>query len=346
MVYLGMLINDARKLDHKTLEAIRIRAVEQVQAGQSPETVIKALGFTRGRIYEWLARYRSGGWHALRAKPLNGRPRKITGPQMKWIYRTVTLKNPLQLKFEFALWTRAMIRTLINKKYGIELSLTSVGRLLAQLGLTCQKPLMRAFQQNPSLVEKWLNEEYPAIRAQAKRIGAEIFFADEAGVRSDFHSGRTWAPKGQTPIVRATGARFGFNLISAVSPKGQMRFMVVQGKVAAPQFCEFLRRLVYKTATPIFLILDGHPVHRSKKVKRFVESQDGKLQIYFLPPYSPELNPDESVWNDLKNNGIGRMSISGPDDMKQKVVDYMRGMQRTPELISSFFRAPDTRYAA
>jgi transposase len=215
MLHSGMVKNDARKLDHKTLEAIRMRAVEQVQAGQSPETVIRALGFSRCCIYDWLARYRSGGWHALRAKPLEGRPRRITGPQMKWIYNTVTLKNPLQLKFEFALWTRGMIRTLINQKYGIHLSLTSVRRLLAQLGLTCQKPLMRAFQQNPSLVEKWLQEEYPGIRGQAKRIGADIFFADEAGVRSDFHSGRTWAPKGKTPIVRVTGARFGFNLISA-----------------------------------------------------------------------------------------------------------------------------------
>ena len=143
-----------------------------------------------------------------------------------------------------------------------------------------------------------------------------------------------------------TGARFGFNLLSAVSPKGQMRFMVVQGKVNAAQFCEFLRRLVYKARRPIFLILDGHPVHRSAKVKRFVESQKVKLRVFFLPPYSPELNPDESVWNDLKNNGIGRMSIMGPDDMKNKVVDHMKGMQRTPELIRSFFRAPDTRYAA
>src|SRR5512137_1775468 len=171
-----MAKNDARKLDHKTLEAIRIRAVEQVQSGESPETVIRALGFSRACIYNWLASYRAGGWHALRARPLKGRPKKISGRQMKWIYDTVTLKNPMQYKFEFALWTRAMIRTLINERYGIKLSLPSVGRLLAQLGLTCQKPLMRAFQQNPALVEKWLREEYPQIRAKAKRIGAEIYF--------------------------------------------------------------------------------------------------------------------------------------------------------------------------
>ena len=287
--------NDARKLDHKTLEAIRIRAVEQVQAGESPEVVIKALGFSRSCIYTWLARYRSGGWHALRAIPLNGRPPRITGPQMKWIYNTVTRKNPLQLKFEFALWTRGMIRILIKERFHIDLSLTSVGRLLAQLGLTCQKPLMRAFQQNPSLVEKWLKEEFPAIRTQAKKRGAEIFFADEAGVRSDFHSGKTWAPRGQTPIVRVTGARFGFNLLSAVTAKGQMRFMVVQGKVNAAVFCEFLKRLVYKAERPLFLILEGHPVHRAAKVKQFIESLKDTLQVFFLPPYSPELNPDESV---------------------------------------------------
>jgi transposase len=338
--------NDARKLDHKTLEAIRIRAVEQVQAGESPESVIRALGFSRACIYNWLASYRAGGWHALRARPLKGRPKKISGSQMKWIYRTVTLKNPMQYKFEFALWTRGMIRTLIHERYGIKLSLPSVGRLLAQLGLTCQKPLMRAFQQNPALVKKWLREEYPQIRARAKRIGAEIYFGDEAGVRSDFHSGKTWAPKGETPIIRTTGARFGFNMISAVSPKGQLRFMVVEGRVAAQQFCEFLRRLVFKTEKPIFLILDGHPVHRSSKVKNLVESMKRKLQIFFLPPYSPELNPDEHVWNDLKNNGIGRMFVAGPDDMKLKVVSHLRFLQRNPVLIQSFFQAPTTKYAA
>jgi len=338
--------SDARKLDHKTLEAIRIRAVEQVQAGESPEVVIRALGFSRGCIYNWLAAYRSGGWHALQAKPLSGRPRIISGRQMKWIYNAITLKNPLQFKFDFALWTRRMIQTVIRDRFGIRLSLASIGRLLAQLGLTCQKPLIRAFQQNPALVEKWLKEEYPQIRARAKRVDAEIFFGDEAGVRSDFHSGKTWAPKGQTPVVRATGARFGFNMISAVSPKGQLRFMVVEGKVASAEFCEFLRRLVHNAQRPIFLILDGHPVHRSARVKQLVESLEGKLELFFLPPYSPELNPDEWVWNDLKNNGIGRMAITGPDDLKRIVFDYMRQMQRFPELIRSFFRAPTTSYAA
>jgi transposase len=340
-----MAKNDARRLDHKTLEAIRIRAVEQVQAGESPEMVIRALGFSRACIYNWLAAYRAGGWHALRAKPLLGRPRILTGSNMKWIYDTVTLRNPLQYKFEFALWTRRMIQVVIRERFEVKLSLASIGRLLAQMGLTCQKPLMRAFQQNPALVEKWLKEEYPGIRTRAKRIGAEIFFGDEAGVRSDFHAGKTWAPKGQTPVVRVTGARFGFNMISAVSPKGQLRFMVVDGKVAAQQFCEFIRRLVYNASRPIFLILDGHPVHRSAKVKRLVESLGGKIELFFLPPYSPELNPDEHVWNDLKNNGIGRMAITGPGDMKQKVVDYLKRMQRTPELIRSFFQAPTTSYA-
>jgi transposase len=341
-----MAINDARRLDHKTLEAIRIRAVEQVQAGESPELVIRALGFSRACIYNWLAAYRAGGWDALRAKPLMGRPRRISGSQMKWIYDTVTLKNPLQFKFEFALWTRRMIQTVIQERFKIRLGLASVGRLLAQLGLTCQKPLARAFQQNPSLVEKWLKEEYPQIHARAKRIGAEIFFGDEAGVRSDFHSGRTWAPKGQTPVVKVTGARFGFNMISAVSPKGQLRFMVVEGKVASVQFCQFLRRLVHNAPRPIFLILDGHPVHRSAKVKQLVESLEGRLQLFYLPPYSPELNPDEWVWNDLKNNGVGRMAITGPDDLKRKVVDYLKQMQRFPALIRSFFQAPTTMYAA
>lgn len=337
---------DARKLDHKTLEAIRIRAVQQVQSGESPETVIRALGFSRACIYQWLAAYRAGGWDGLKAGKISGRPKKLAGSQMRWIYKTVTGKNPLQLNFPFALWTRGMISTLIYRKFGVKLSLSSVGRLLAQLGLSCQKPLFRAWQQDPSRVEQWLGREYPRIRALAKREGAEIFFEDESGVRSDFHGGTTWAPQGKTPVVRVTGQRFSLNMISAISPKGSLRFMVVKGGVGAKVFITFLKRLMHGRRRPVFLIVDGHPAHRSKLVKKYVESTNGKLRLFSLPPYSPELNPDELVWNDVKNNGVARSIVNGPRDLHRVVVGRLRFLQKSPERIKSFFQAPETRYAA
>jgi transposase len=298
--------NDGRKLDHKTLEAIRIRAVERVEAGESPEVVIQALGMSRARIYEWLAAYREGGYEALKAKKLFGRPSKLTGKRLDQLYRIITMKNPMQLKFSFALWTRSMVREVIRDKFDVHLSDVSVGRLLKKLGLSPQKPLRRAYQQNPEAVDRWVNEEYPEIRKLAKREKARIFFADEASVRSDYHSGTTWAPRGQTPIVPSTGARFSLNLVSAVSPRGEMRFMTINGRMNADKFIEFLQRLIKGAKHPVFLIVDGHPTHRAVKVKKFVVSTKGMLQLFFLPPYSPELNPDESVWNYLKNHHVGK----------------------------------------
>jgi transposase len=197
-----------------------------VQEGQSPEVVGKALGLNRTTIYDWLARYRRGGWDALKAKPLAGRPPKLDGKKMKWIYDTVTQKSPLQLKFEFALWTREMVAVLIERKYGIRLAANSVGRLLAQLGITCQKPLHRALERDEALVQKWLKTEYPKIKKMAQTQGADIYFGDAAHIRSDHHAGRSWGKKGETPIVETTGARHAMSLISAITSKGHMRFMV------------------------------------------------------------------------------------------------------------------------
>lgn len=286
---------DGRKLDHKTLEAIRIRAVQSVQSGQSPETVIAALGMTRRIIYKWIAAYQAGGYAALQAKKLFGRPPKLSEFQVRWIYKTVTGKNPIQLKFEFALWTREMIRDVIKRKYSISMSVVSVGRLLAKLGLTCQRPLFRAYQQDPEAVDAWMNNEYPWLAARAKAEHAEIFFADEAGIRSDYHAGTTWAPRGQTPKVSSTGARFGLNMISAISRKGSMRFMTTPGTVSAEVFCEFIDRLIHNRRNRIYLVVDGHPVHRSVKVKKHVENLKGKIQLIRFPSYSPETNPDELV---------------------------------------------------
>lgn len=337
---------DGRSLSRKTLEEIRVRAVQRVQAGESPEVVIKALGFSRACIYNWLAMYRGGGWPALRARPVPGRPGRLSGKQIKWIYDTVTLKNPQQLKFPFALWTRAMIGVLIRRRFNIKLSITSVGRLLAQLGLTCQRPLYRAYQQNPMAVQKWLKEEYPRIRAAAKAVKAEIYFEDEAGIRSDFHSGTTWAPRGQTPVVCATGARFGLNMISAISPRGLMRFMVLEGKVNATVMCGFVDRLMQGARRPVFLILDGHPAHRAKKLRDHVQGYKGKLRLFFLPAYAPQLNPDELVWNQVKAHGVGRMTVSGPEELKMRATGCLRRLQKSPRKIRSFFQSPWTQYAA
>lgn len=341
-----MKTQDARKLDHHTLEEIRIRAVKQVQAGENPERVTQVLGLSRPCIYNWLAAYRAGGWDALKARKISGRPKKLDGKQIRWLYKMITGKNPLQLNFPFALWTRGMIRTLIQRRFGVKLSLSSVGRLLAQLGLSCQKPLFRAWQQDASRVEQWLKREYPRLKARAKREGAEIFFEDESGVRSDFHGGTPWAPQGKTPVVRVTGQRFSLNMISAISPKGSLRFMVVQGGVGAKVFITFLNRLIYGRCRPVFLVVDGHPAHRAKIVQAYVESLKGRLRLFSLPPYSPELNPDELVWNDVKNNGVARSIVNGPRDLHRVVVGRLRFLQKSPNRVRTFFQAPETRYAA
>ncbi len=337
---------DGRKISHDKLEAIRRQAVEQVQEGKTPTEVAREMGLDSRRVFHWLACYRAGGWHALKSRKATGRPKRLLAKQIQWIYNTVTMKLPLQMKLPFALWTRAQIAALVKREFRIKLSLVSIGRLLAQLGLTCQKPLFRAYQQNPTLVEQWHKREYPRIRSLAKRQNAEIFFEDESGVRSDFHSGTTWALKGKTPVVKVTGARFSLNMISAISSRGALQFMVVKGGVNAAVFIQFLKLLMHGRRRPIFLIVDGHPAHRAKVVTEHVKSLEGKLQLFFLPGYSPELNPDELVWNHVKNHGIGRKIIHNVQEMRRTVVKHLRWLQRTPSLVRSFFQAPETCYAS
>lgn len=326
------------------MEEIRVRAVQRVQDGESPEVVIKTLGFARACIYNWLARYRAGGWQALETGSRSGRPKKLTGSQIRWIYRTIRDKDPRQLKFSFALWTRTMIASLLKRQFGVKLSSTSVGRLLHQLGFSCQKPLYRAYQRDSELVKQWKENVFPKIQKRAKKEGATIYFQDESGVRSDFHSGTTWALKGQTPVVESTGARFGLNMMAAITPRGQMQFMIVKGTVRADQICEFLKRLMHGHQNKVFLIWDGHPTHKSKKVKECIAIFEGRLEIFLLPSYSPDLNPIEQLWNHTKTNGVGRKIAYGPDQLKSIIINKLRSLQKLPKKIASFFRHPDCTY--
>lgn len=336
---------DARTLTHDALEQLRMSAVKRVEAGESPEFVAAGLGLNRRTIYRWLAAYHYGGEAALAAKPVPGRPPKLTPRQLATLARIVRDQNPLQLKFEYALWTLAMIREVIRTRFEVALSEVSVGRLMRRIGFTPQRPLYRAWQQDPEAVERWRREEYPKIAARAKREGAVIFFQDESGIRSYHHAGTSWAPRGHTPVVKATGARYGFNMISAVNAQGLFRFMLLEGRVTAGVFMEFLERLLHGMDRKVFLIVDGHPTHKARSVQRFVEARAERIELFFLPPYAPELNPDELAWAHVKSR-IGRAVTRTKDELKTMVRSVLRRLQRRPEIVSSFFHAPTCAYAA
>ncbi len=337
--------SDARSIEHQTLQVMRQQAVKAIREGQTVESVAAAFGVNVRSVYRWLADFANGGQKALLAKPIPGRPPKISAEEMRWLAKAIRDNTPLQYKFEFGLWTLSLIAELIHREFGKKLSLASVSRIMKLLGFSVQKPLYQAWQQDAALVRQWESETYPQIRAEARAVGATIYFADESGIRSDYHTGTTWAPRGQTPVVGVTGRRFSLNMISAVSPRGEFRFMVHDGSVNATVFVEFLKRLMIGETKPVFVVVDGHPVHRSKPVKTYVESQQGRLKLFYLPPYSPHLNPDEQVWAHVKRQ-VSKRLVQGKNEMKKLALSALRRIQRLPELVKSFFRQPECQYAA
>ncbi len=299
---------DARSYSHEALEKLRKDSIKRIEDGESPEAVAVGLGFNRRTIYRWLTAYHYGGVDALSAKAIPGAPPKFDGKNLARLAKIIRDKTPQQYQFQFALWTLGIIRELIKKKFDVHISEVSVGRLMKRLGFSPQRPLYRAWQQDPVLVHQWQEKEYPKMAKRAKREGALVMFSDEAGMRSDYHSGTTWAPIGQTPVVEATGARYALNMISAVSAQGHFRFMLVDGTVNATVFREFLLRLITGMERKIFLVVDGHPVHKAKLVQRFVEENSEHIELFFLPPYAPELNPGELVWGHIKAR-VGKAAV-------------------------------------
>jgi len=338
--------NDGRKLSSSEKEALRKRAVQQIEAGESPEAVADTYGINRRTVYRWLERYYHGGQQGLTTRPKSGRPTKFTADDLRWLSRTIRGSDPREFRFPFALWTRRIVRDLLRRERGVRVSDVTVGRAMRKLGLSPQRPLRRAWQQDPEAVDEWKQKIYPEIERRAKAEGARIYFADEAGLRSDYHAGTTWAPAGETPVVEATGARFGVNMISAVAPTGEMRFRLVEGTVNASVFADFIGRLASDAeGRKVFLIVDGHPSHRSKVVQRKLKALDGLVELFFLPPYSPELNPDELVWSHVKPQ-VGRNAVTSKDDLKQRLLSALRSLQKMPAKIMAFFRHPECQYAA
>lgn len=340
---------DARKLSGEAQEALRKRAVQAVLNGMTQAEAAKTFGVSRYTVILWMASYREGGEAALAARkkgPAKGYGKKLTAGQEKRVKKIVVDQCPDQLKLPFYLWTREAVRELIEERFGMRLALSTVGVYLKSWGFTPQKPVRRAFEQNSAAVRRWLTEAYPALAARAKKERAAIYWGDEMGLRSDHQVGRSYGLKGQTPVVPGTGQRFSINMISAITNRGKLNFMTFKESFCVKIFLNFLNRLIKQAKRKVYLIVDGHPVHRAKLVQKWRSQHLDELEILYLPGYSPELNPDE-LWNqDLKSNALGRRRPANLREMTADVRAYARSTQRRPDIIQGYFQEEHVRYAA
>jgi transposase len=340
--------HDARMLDPKAKEALRMRVAHAVvDDGMTQAEAVRTFHVGRTSVHNWTRAYKQGGDAALRTRRM-GRPRRSTlpGHQAAAVVNHITDRTPDQLKLPFVLWTREAVQQLIADRFDVHVSLSTVGRWLRRWGFTPQKPVRRAYEQDPQAVERWLKQTYPKIRARAKREKAEIHWEDETGLRSDHQTGTSYAPRGRTPAIAGTGQRFGCNMISTITNHGTLRFMVFKRRFTADVMIGFLRRLVRQADRKLFVILDGHPVHRSKKVKTWVAEHRDQIELFQLPGYAPQLNPDELLNQDVKSNALGRRRPANQQEMITNVRSYLRGTQRQPEIVRSYFEQEHVRYAA
>lgn len=331
-------------MSHESSETIRRMAVKRVLEGEAPSAVMKSYGLCRTTIYPWLSAHQEGGETALESRPSTGRPPTLSERQRHQVRRWICGKDPRQYGFDFGLWTRRIVAELVEEKFDHRLSVTAVGRLLASLEITPQKPLRRAYERDPVAIAKWKEKDYPKLKVRARRLGAEIFFIDEAGVRSDSALQRTWGAKGETPIVATSGQRQKVNAISAVNANGAFWYDVYTGKFNAQLFISKLKAFMRNRRRPVFLVLDSHPAHRAKIVAAYVQSLEGQLELHFLPGYAPDLNPDEFVWNHLRQNGVTKTPLKQNEQLKDRVEKDLAQIKRSPRLVRSFFRAESVGY--
>jgi transposase len=341
---------DLRSLSGEAQAAIRERAVQAVIGGMSHREVADIFGVERAVVSKWMRRWRDGGWDGLNERRRGrraGEQEALEPWQQGVIVTLIKEKNPDQLQLPGFLWTRDAVLELIDQRFGVRLAVTTVGRYLREWGFTPQVPAHRAIERNPEQVREWLQVRYPKIRAKARRAGGILLWQDETGFRSQCSHGRSWSPKGQTPIKEATGQRFGVNMISAIGNDGSLRFQLFEGKFNQFVFIEFLERLIeHHDDRKVFLIVDGHPSHRSKLVKQWLAEHCERIELHFLPGYSPDLNPVELLNHDVKANAVGRQRPRTLTEMIDSVTDYLHCRQGQPKIIKRFFTHPATAYGA
>jgi transposase len=332
-------------LNQSDQESDRFRAARLLLAGHSAEDIMKIFGRSRGWAYGIQKVLRTAGIDALAAKPRPEGPKKVDDRERQKVLAMICDHSPQDFGFESALWTRAIVGDLIYERLGIDVSLPTVGKILRSLGLSPQRPVHRAIEQNPEAVQRWLEEEFPAIREEAAQDGAELYFGDEASIRADYHSGTTWAPVGHTPVVASTGSKETVSMLSAITYKGAISFDVRTGSVNSEVFIEFVKKILKDAeGRKVYLIVDGASTHTSKMTRKWVESLGGQLRLFILPAYSPELNPDELVWKNVKHDQIGKSAPRSADDLHNKAVRALENLRQVPEVIQGFFRKESLAY--
>lgn len=343
-----MITKDARTLSPEAQEDLRRRVVAGMrQQRMSQSEAARVFGVSRAAVNGWVKKFRQQGAKGLKGRP-RGRPPslRLAPHQAATTVRIITSRCPDQLRLPFALWTREAVQKLLADRFGVSVSVWTVGRYLKRWGLTPQKPLRRAYEQDPKAVREWLETEYPRIRAQAKKEQAEIHWGDQMGLRSDHQVGRSYGKRGRTPVILGTGQRFRCQMMSTVTNRGEMAFMVFHQDFTGRVMLHFLRRLLRHTKRKIYLIVDRHPVHRSGRVQRWLTAHSKRIRMFFLPAYSPQLNPDELLNQDVKSNAVGRERPRSRDEMIAQVRSYLRGTQRRPDIVTSYFREKHVAYAA
>jgi len=339
---------DYRTVQDSTRQEMYKTAIRMINKGEKKGKVAEMIGCSPRTISLWWKAYKREGIKSLRPKTRgrrHGEKRSLTNDQEKTLQKMLIEKHPDQLKLPYALWTRKAVQELILLQFNIDMPIRTVGDYLKRWGFTPQKPIRRAYEQQPLKVQKWLTEEYPDIKSRAKREDAEIQWCDETGFSSEDHRGRGYSPKGITPVTYVTGSRFSTSMISSIDNQGKMRWMVYKGAMHIDLFIKFLERLIKDSERKIFLITDNLRVHHAKKVSQWVEKHRDKIELFFLPAYSPELNPDEYVNNDVKANVKRKPSPKSQEELQDSVRSYMRSLQWNKSKVARFFDHDKVRYA-